>query len=113
MTATLTHTDALTFWLVSIGLALGTYVFRISFLVLIDNQSLPDWLIRHLNYTAVAILPALIAPMVIFPKDAGGASVDIRAIAACFALFIGLWRGSVLLTILMGMGCLYLLRYLF
>lgn len=108
----LSSMDALSFWLVTLGLALGTYAFRTCFLVFIDNEKLPQWLLRHLNYTAVAILPALIAPMVVFPKDADVEASSIRAIAACFALFIGIWRGSVLLTIVMGMGCLYLLNYL-
>lgn len=109
----LTNMEASTFWIVTLGLAIGTYILRACFLVFIDNEKLPQWLLRHLNYTAVAILPALIAPMVIFVKDGDLQNSRIRAIAACFALFIGIWRRSVLLSIIVGMGCLYLLVYFF
>lgn len=109
---TLTHIDAFTFWIVTLGLAIGTYILRACFLVFIDNEKLPQWLLQHLNYTAVAILPALISPMVVLVKDADAQAIGIRAIAACFALFIGIWRRSVLLSIIAGMGCLYLLNYL-
>lgn len=109
----LTNMEASTFWIVTLGLAMGTYILRACFLVFIDNEKLPQWLLRHLNYTAVAILPALIAPMVIFVKDGDLQNSRIRAIAACFALFIGIWRRSVLLSIIVGMGCLYLLVYFF
>lgn len=103
--------DASTFWLVTIGLAVGTYALRVCFLAFTDSSKLPNWLIQHLNYTAVAILPALIAPMVVFPQTALPESVPLRAIAACVALLVGIWRGSVLLSIVVGMSCLYLLNF--
>lgn len=108
----LTNMEASTFWIVTLGLALGTYILRACFLVFIDNEKLPQWLLRHLNYTAVAILPALISPMVVLVKDADTQSIGIRAIAACLALLIGIWRRSVLLSIIAGMGSLYLFNYL-
>lgn len=105
--------DSLTFWLATIGLALGTYALRVCFLVILDSDNLPNWLIRHLNYTAVAILPALIAPMVVLPKDIPPEHIPTRALAAFIALFVGILRGSVLLSILTGMGCLYLFNFCF
>lgn len=97
-------------WLVIIGLSAGTYLFRLSFLVIIGNRQLPEWLLRHLRYTAVAVLPALVAPMVVWPSSEGGDVSTVRIIAALIAVGIGMWRRSVVLTILGGMLTLYVFK---
>lgn len=94
-------------WTVIIGLALGSYLIRFSFLGLIGNRPLPDWLLRHLRYTAVAVLPALVAPLVLFPQATGGATDLPRLAAALATLSVGLWRRNVLLAILAGAITLY------
>ena len=69
------------------------------------NAHLPDWALRHLRYTAVAILPALVAPMVVFPS---GGEVDPWRIAAALAtLAVGYVTRNVLLGILAGAGTLW------
>lgn len=97
-------------WLVIAGLSVGTYLFRLSFLVIIGNRQLPEWLLRHLRYTAVAVLPALVAPMVVWPGSEGGEVSMVRIIAALIAIGIGIWRRSMVLTIIGGMLALYLLK---
>lgn len=97
-------------WLVIILLSAGTYLFRVSFLVIIGNRELPEWLLRHLRYTAVAVLPALVAPMVAWPSSESGELSVVRIIAALIAVGIGMWRRSVVLTIIGGMLALYLLK---
>ena len=52
-------------WVVMPLLAVGTYVIRFSFLGLLGNRPLPAWLTRALKYTAVGVLPGLVAPGVL------------------------------------------------
>ena len=41
-----------TLWLVIAGLAFGSWLLRFSFLGIIGNKELPEWVKRHLRYTA-------------------------------------------------------------
>ncbi|MEM6277414.1 MAG: AzlD domain-containing protein, partial [Pseudomonadota bacterium] len=43
-------------WVVILGLGLGSFAMRFSFLGLIGDRNLPPWVLRHLRYTAVAVL---------------------------------------------------------
>lgn len=99
-------------WLVILGLAVGTYAIRYSFLGMVGDRALPPLLARLLRYTAVAVLPALVAPMVVAPAATGGVFDPPRFIAAVLALVIGFWWRNALLTIGAGMGSLFLLRWL-
>ena len=44
-------------WTIIAALAVGTYFIRWSFLGLLGDRELPEWAVRHLRYTAVAVLP--------------------------------------------------------
>jgi branched-subunit amino acid transport protein len=63
--------DDATFWLVTLVLGLGTFLIRFSFLGLLGGRQLPDWALTHLRYVGVAVLPALLTPMVIWAIVAG------------------------------------------
>lgn len=104
--------DQTTVWIVIVGLAIGTFLIRFSFIGLIGDRELPDWVLRHLRYTAVAVLPGLIAPLVVWPAATGGQMDAARMAAAMVAFVIGMWRNSVIGAVLGGMGTLYLLQYL-
>ena len=54
--------DKTQLWTVMPVLAVGTYFLRFSFLGLLGSRPMPGWLIRGLRYTAVAVLPGLVAP---------------------------------------------------
>ena len=99
-------------WGIITLLGLGTWLFRFSFLGLIGGRDLPDWLLRHLRYTPVAVLPALIAPLVVWPRATGGELDPIRLAAALMALGVGVLTRSVLGAIVAGMGALYALQAL-
>jgi hypothetical protein len=58
-------------WIIIVLLGVGTFLIRFSFLGLIGNRELPEWVLRHLRYTAVAILPAMVAPLVLWPAANG------------------------------------------
>lgn len=100
--------DDATFWLVTLVLGLGTYLIRFSFLGLLGGRQLPDWALTHLRYVGVAVLPALLTPMVIWPAATGGVPDPVRLVAALVALVAGV-RLGVVWAIVAGMGTLWLL----
>lgn len=95
-------------WVVIWGLGIGTFLIRFSFLGMIGDRALPDWAMKLLRYVPVAVLPGLVAPLVVWPAATGGAADPARMIAAAAALGIGCWSRSVLWAILGGMTALYL-----
>jgi len=104
--------DPVTMWIIIVGLALGSYGLRFVFLGLVGDRPMPPWLLRHLRYTAVAILPALIAPLVVWPTATDGQPDIPRMAAAAVALVVGLITKNVLAAIFSGAGTLYGLLYL-
>ncbi|MEP2920742.1 AzlD domain-containing protein [Sulfitobacter sp.] len=105
-------TETTQLWTVILLLGLGSFGLRFVFTGFVGDRPMPAWLLRHLRYTAVAILPALVAPQVIWPTATGG-SFDIpRAAAAAVTLLVGLVTKNVLIAILSGAVTLYALLYL-
>lgn len=101
-----------TLWTVIILLGLGSFALRFAFLGLIGDRPMPDWIMRHLRYTAVAVLPGLVAPLVVWPTATDGA-LDLPRLAAALAtLAVGYVTKNVLAAIFSGAGVLYLLLYL-
>lgn len=104
--------DPVTLWTVIIGLGVGSFLLRFFFIGFVGNRPMPDWLLRHLRYTAVAILPALIAPQVLWPAATGGETEPARLSAAVVALTVGLLTKNVLAAMFSGALTLYGLLYL-
>lgn len=99
-------------WLIILALGVGTFVLRYSFLGWIGNRQLPEWALRHLRYTAVAVLPGLVAPLVLWPAATGGHPDPARLIAAGATLAVGLASRNTLAAILGGLASLYLALWL-
>lgn len=104
--------DPVTLWLVILALGAGSFGLRFVFLGLVGDRPLPPWLLRHLRYTAVAVLPGLVAPMVVWPAATGGAFDAARFVAALATLGLGIVTRNVLVAILGGAATLYLGLYL-
>lgn len=104
--------DKTTLWIVIIGLGIGSFFLRFVFTGLVGDKAMPPWLLRHLRYTAVAILPALVAPQVLWPAATGGQTDPARLAAACVTILVGLWTKNVIAAILAGAATLYGLLYL-
>lgn len=95
-------------WMVIVVLAVGTFLIRFSFLGLIGDRSLPAWILRMLRYTPVAVLPGMVAPLVLWPNATAGEVEPVRLIAALVTLGVGLWRKSFFAAIGSGAATLYL-----
>lgn len=104
--------DQSTLWTVILGLGAGSYLLRFTFIGLVGNRSMPAWLLRHLRYTAVAILPALVAPQILWPAATDGQTDPARLAAACVTLAVGLWTKNLFAAIFAGAATLYALLYL-
>ncbi len=104
--------DPTLFWTIVPLLGIGTYLIRFSFLGMLGNRPLPLPLLRALRYTAVGILPGLVAPAVLWPPATGGELDAPRLAAACVTLAVGIATKSVIGAILAGGTTLYLMLWL-
>ncbi len=95
-------------WGIILALGIGTFLIRFSFLGVIGRRPMPEWVLRHLRYTAVAVLPGLVAPLVIWPQATGGQPDAARLLAALATVAAGLWTRSVLGAMGAGALALYL-----
>ena len=89
-------------WTIILILGIGTYLIRFSFLGLIGAKDLPEWVLRHLRYTAVAVLPGLVAPLVLWPAATGGEVDPARLSAALVTFGLGILTRNVVAAILGG-----------
>ncbi|MEM1130530.1 MAG: AzlD domain-containing protein [Pseudomonadota bacterium] len=96
-----------TIWVIILLLGLGTFLIRFSFLGLIGNRQMPEWALRLLRYVPVAVLPGLVAPLVLWPSATGGDPEPARLTAAAATLLAGLLTRSVLAAIIAGLLTLY------
>lgn len=104
--------DDTTIWIVIILLGLGSYGLRFFFIGIVGDRPLPPWLLRHLRYTAVAILPGLVAPLVLWPAATDGSPDPARLAAAAATILVGWKTRNVLAAIFSGAAALYLGMYI-
>jgi len=81
-------------WTIIAWMGIGTYAIRFSFLGLLGKRDMPDWVLRHLRYTPVAVLPGLVAPLVVWPN--GGDPNPVWLAAALVTLSVSWWRKDLL-----------------
>ncbi len=98
-------------WFIFIVLGIGTFLIRFSFLGIIGNRAMPPWVLRHLRYTSVAILPGLVAPLVLWPAATDGTPDPARLGAAAAAIIVGYTTKGVVRAMLAGAVTLYALQY--
>ncbi|MFS4437072.1 AzlD domain-containing protein [Paracoccaceae bacterium GXU_MW_L88] len=93
-------------WAVIVCLGVGTFLLRFSFLGLLGDRKMPRWALRLLRYVPVSVLPALVAPAVIWPAATGGETEPVRLLAAIAALVVGAATRQALGAIFAGLGVL-------
>jgi len=99
-------------WLIIGLIGIGTFLIRFSFIGLIGNRELPAWVLRHLRYTPVAVIPGLVAPLILWPPATGGTPDPARLLAAFAAFSVGYATKNIIASIVAGIGTLYLALYL-
>ena len=68
----------------------------------VGDRPVPGWAQRVLRYTAVSVLPALVAPLVMWPQATAGQPDPVRLSAAAATLAVGLMTRSTLWAIVAG-----------
>lgn len=103
------------FWLAVAGVALGSFALRAVFIYAMERIPLTENVKIMLRYIPASVLAALVAPAIVlhqgqlvFPID--WLSGRERLLAGLVAAGVALWKRSMILTIVAGMGALYLLR---
>lgn len=99
-------------WLIIVLMGIGTYLIRFSFLGLIGSRPMPPIVLRLLRYTPVAVLPAMVAPLVVWPAATNGVADPVRMVAALVTLAVGVWKRQLLWAIGAGAATLYVGLYL-
>ena len=101
-------------WLVVLGLAVGTFLIRYSFIGLFANRDLPVWLLRALQLMVPAIFGAIIfSGVVMLDGQVAGLDHWPRYAAAAIAFAVALrTHGNLLLTVMAGMAALHVLPFL-
>ncbi len=99
-------------WTIIVLLGIGTYAIRFSFLGLIGSRKMSDWVLRHLRYTPVAVLPGLVAPLAVWPDATGGDPDPARLLAALATLLVSWWRGNLIWGATAGVATLAVLEQL-
>ena len=100
-----------TLWFAILGMAAVTYLVRVAFLLLHKRIKMPPLLRRAMRYVPFAVFGALIAPEVLLGDPVEGFTFE-RLLAALAGAFVAWRSGSVLLTLFVGMGLLWLLQLL-
>jgi branched-subunit amino acid transport protein len=86
------------------GMALVTFLIRYPALAILGRVSLPDALIRALRYVPVAVLTAIIVPLMLMPDGTLDLRLSNAFLVAGIASVIIAWRSkNLLLTIVLGM----------
>lgn len=101
-----------TLWIVILTLALGTFALRFSFLGLVGRKPMPDWALRLLRYTPVAVIPGLMAPQIFLPAAGQTGPDPARLAAVAVTLALGVWTKNAIWAMLGGAATLAALTLL-
>ena len=94
-------------WMIIGLLGAGTFLIRFSFLGLIGDRPMPPIVLRLLRFTPVAVLPGMVAPLVLWPAATGGQPDFVRILAALMTIAVGLRTRNVLWAVFAGVVTLY------
>lgn len=110
----MTSLSALQSWSVVLGLALGTFLIRYSFIGLFADKDLPAWLENALKLMVPAIFASIVfSSLVMVGGEVAGWAYWPRYAAASIGLVAAiLSRGNMLVTVLVGMAALHGLPWL-
>ncbi|EJN58509.1 AzlD domain-containing protein [Halogranum rubrum] len=103
----------LSIWMVIVAIGVITYAIRLSFIALFGHiDDIPPRVEQALTYVPAAVLAALVAPALVSiqPTLVGTLTAD-RLLAGLVAAAVAWRTENVFATIAVGMGTLWLLRF--
>jgi branched-subunit amino acid transport protein len=100
-------------WFVMIAGGLITFGMRFSLIYLFGKFEIPSTMRRALHYVPPAVLSAIIFPEIFLSNNALDISFsNPRLVAGLLAIATAWFSRNTLLTILVGMGALFLIQWL-
>lgn len=95
------------------GMFVVTFGTRFVLFARAHKVNMPAWLESALKFVPVAVLSAIITPMIIMPgKELSVSIANPWLIGAVIAFLVGIWRQQQLLTIVVGVVAFFLAKYL-
>ncbi len=95
-------------WLIMIALAIGTFLIRISFILLLGTREINPLFSRALRFVPASVLSALVVPQILTRDHSILISLPTRNCWLAYIAAVVAWRTkNVLLTILSGMIVLW------
>lgn len=96
-------------WALIVGLGATTYLVRFSFIGLLAGRTLPPIVIEALSFVPVTVLPALVAPMVLF-EDGQLTADPVRIVSALTGFALGAAIRDIFAGVAGGLGTFILLN---
>jgi len=102
------------FWAMIAAIGVGTFLLRLSFVHWMGKRTIPPAWTAALRLVPAAVLTSLVLGAVLFPAGAhdpgGTGTANLRPAAAFVAALAAVSTRNILLTIVAGMGALWMLR---
>jgi branched-subunit amino acid transport protein len=96
-----------------LGMGVVTYLTRVLFIVGMKGDRLPPFVVRWLSYVPVAVLAAIICPMLAAPeKRLDLTYTNPYLLAGIAATVIAIITKNLIITVIGGMGVILLLKFL-
>ena len=100
-------------WWTMILAGLATYATRLSFFVIFGRRGVPESLARPLRFIPPAVFSAIVFPELLMTGGQLDISLgNLRLIAGILAALVAWRTRNIVLTILVGMGALWILQWL-
>ncbi len=100
-------------WVTIFIAGLLTYAIRLSFILLLERFSMPDWFRRALRFVPAAVMSAIILPGLVDPNSKGQVDISLhnaQLLAGVVAILVAWRTKNVLLTIVVGMLALLVIQ---
>lgn len=98
-------------WMTILGVSVGTYLLRLSFIEMWKWLRVPTLFMRALDYVPAAVLAALVLPALLRSGGAVDVSFDnLRLYAGLAALVVAWYSRNIIFTLATGMAALWLLQ---
>lgn len=105
--------DMITYWPTVLILGLGTFIIRLSFILIMDRITMPETVQQMLRFIPAAVLTALTVPAVLLHKSGSTTMADPERIVAALIAVVVAWKTkNILATIGTGMAVLWGLQAL-
>ena len=105
--------ELMRFWVIIIVLAIGTFLLRSVPIWMHGRVPVPHWLERLLKHVPAAALTTLVVPGALYVKANGSYEfAPERTVAAVAALLVAMRTKSMIATLVVGMGALWIMQAL-